>query len=643
MLLFLSYLYAAWVGQGLAIIPGIDITFWPPAGLMLGTLLLTRSASWPWWLMVGVAGEFSANAFWFHNPAHYTMIYALGNVGEVLLGALLFRKLSERPRRIESFQTSLSFIISAGVAPVVSATVIASVDAFLAMKHSFLEAFGLVWLGDSTGILAIAPLMLVTAQLWKTRHDIDAVRIVEPVLLIAGVVVVLFTAAYTFQHFAYAALPLLVWLAVRTRFAGVTVAITVLSIAASYISSHRLGLFADPDTVKLRIVFVQSFLGISALVSLLVAALAQQYAETLASLQEANRNLERNVEQRTMRMRESEQRLQLALDAAGSGTWSLDLDTQVPVWDTRFQDAHAIKPGDPVTIDTWINAIHPDDQQRVRAQLERLNSPATSDTWESEYRVRHPEVGDRWLLTVGRIIQQQGEKPTGLSGIFLDITFRKTHEQRLRMLMRESSHRKKNLLAVVLAVARNTVADAPDDFLQRFQARIHALAAGYDVLINNAWTGVKLHQLIGLQLAHFEDLIGKRIFLEGPDLKINASAAQPLGMALHELSTNASKYGSLATPEGEIHVRWEMEDTGKPDVPCTFRMSWTESGGPRVVRPRRRGFGTAVTERMIQTSFAADVTLDYRPEGVFWTMACPCDQVLETDDTPKQDMLFPDL
>jgi PAS domain S-box-containing protein len=583
LVLFLcTYLLAAWVGQGLAIIPGIDITFWPPAGLVIATLAVTRLTSWPFWLVAAALGEFAANAAWFGNPFAFTSLYALGNAVSAVAGASLYRWLSPLQHHLNTRRQTLNFVFVAGTAPIISATVIALVDAFLADKHGFTETWALVWLGDTTGILATAPLVFVATQYWASRRELTPGLVLEPVLVISAAVALLVAAAFTWLHLAYATLPLLVWLAMRHRFAGAAVALTFLTVTASLITSQHLGNFADPTLLKQHIVLLQSFLGIAALVSLLVAALAEQYHETLAELKEANRKLELNVNQRTERLQESEQKLQLALEAAEAGMWSIHESSQEATWDSLFADAHGLKPDAANTLESWIAAIHPQDRDRVRAQIDQLRTASTTERWQSEYRVTHPVLGERWILSIGRADNHRHSAGLKrLSGIHLDITFRKTHEERLRLLMRESSHRKKNLLAVVVAVARQTVAHTPDNFLELFQARIQGLAAGYDLLISNAWESVELNQLVRAQLAHFGDLLGTRITAEGPNVRIAETAAQPIGMALHELATNASKYGALSNDRGRIAIAWDIVPPADGGSASVFRLSWSESGGPR--------------------------------------------------------------
>src|SRR5208337_1661953 len=153
-------------------------------------------------------------------------------------------------------------------------------------------------------------------------------------------------------------------------------------------------------------------------------------------------------------------------------------------------------------------------------------------------------------------------RPTNIIVLVTDITERKRYEEQIRLLLHEVNHRAKNMLALVQAVARQTVATRPDDFIARFGERIQALAAAQDLLVRSEWKGVDLGELVHSQLAHFKDLAGTRIALTGPPLLISASAAQTIGMALHELATNAGKYGALTTRDGRVEVEWSLDRAG---------------------------------------------------------------------------------
>ncbi len=211
-----------------------------------------------------------------------------------------------------------------------------------------------------------------------------------------------------------------------------------------------------------------------------------------------------------------------------------------------------------------------------------------------------------------------------------DITERKRAEEKIRLLMREVNHRSKNLLAVVQAVANQTARGrTPQDFALRFGERLLGLAASHDLLVHNAWRGVDLGDLVSSQLSHFRDMIGRQISLDGPKLQITAAAAQSLGMALHELTTNAAKHGALSTRKGRLAISWMIEGAGEA-ARLLFR--WSETDGPPVAPPQQRGFGTRVLIEMTQAALQGKVTLDYRPEGLRWEVSAPLENLLERRD-----------
>ncbi len=235
------------------------------------------------------------------------------------------------------------------------------------------------------------------------------------------------------------------------------------------------------------------------------------------------------------------------------------------------------------------------------------------------------------LLAAAKALDQKFDtliaKATGayFTGIIRDLTERKRHEEQINLLLREVNHRSKNMLSVVHAIARQTAATKPEDFIGRFGERIQALAASHDLLVKNEWKGVDLASLVRSQLAHFEDLIGKRIELQGPPVLLSATAAQTIGLALHELATNAAKYGALSNGSGRVEIAWSLEER-KPGNE-TFVMSWREQGGPPVSVPSSQGFGSTVITRLVMESLNADVKLDFEVTGLWWRLECPSVEV----------------
>lgn len=212
-----------------------------------------------------------------------------------------------------------------------------------------------------------------------------------------------------------------------------------------------------------------------------------------------------------------------------------------------------------------------------------------------------------------------------------DMTERQAAEQLVR---REVNHRAKNILSVVQAMVQQTKASSCEEYVSRLKERIQGLSASYDLLVKNEWHNASLTELVRGQLAHLGDLLDGRIAMRGPDLRIKSAAAQTIGMAIHELATNAGKYGALSTDAGHVDIAWHLEPTDNDGD--RFAMEWSERGGPPVVAPTRRGFGWRVLCQLTKMSLEADVTLEYAPTGVIWRLECSADRVRE-DLTVRQE------
>jgi two-component sensor histidine kinase len=201
-------------------------------------------------------------------------------------------------------------------------------------------------------------------------------------------------------------------------------------------------------------------------------------------------------------------------------------------------------------------------------------------------------------------------------------------EQRLNLLMREMAHRSKNILAVVQAIARQSLTQAGslEEFGQSFSARLQSLAQSHDLLTQVEWTGTRLTDLLRSQLGHYTEG-GSQITIEGPDVNLAPVAVPYLGLALHELSTNAAKHGALSVPEGRVAVRWSLRAT--PDAGERLWLRWTESGGPPVVPPTRRGFGTDVTRKLVARALRGTVTFEFAETGIVWSLDAPTANLIE--------------
>jgi PAS domain S-box-containing protein len=340
-------------------------------------------------------------------------------------------------------------------------------------------------------------------------------------------------------------------------------------------------------------------------------------------------------------LRASEWRLQLALAAAQLGSWQHDPVRHVLSGDARARELFDI-PGEEIPTEEMLARVHPDDVAGVRAGIRESLDPVDPKRSAVEFRLRRRTGEVRWLEILALAhFEGTGDERRAVSivGTVADITTRKEMEderkaraEKEHLLMREMNHRAKNMLSVVDAIAHQTATRSPEDFVKRFSERIQALSANQDLLLRTEWKGVDVKGLVHAQLAHFADLIGARISAEGPTLRLKATSAQAVGLALHELATNAGKYGALSTETGRVDVCW---GTGGG----VFTMSWTESGGPPVSPPERRGFGTILMGVMAERSVGGEVDLDYAPEGLRWRLTCPAANAVAPDTGEREQVL----
>jgi PAS domain S-box-containing protein len=236
-------------------------------------------------------------------------------------------------------------------------------------------------------------------------------------------------------------------------------------------------------------------------------------------------------------------------------------------------------------------------------------------------------------LTISPVRGRDG-RVIGASKIARDISDRIRSEEAQRTLSRELNHRSKNLLAVVQSIIRYTVTHSPQqDFIRRINERLQALSANQDLLIESAWRGVPIAALVRSQLVHVAGLSLERVSSDGQDLALQPAAAQAIGIALHELATNAVKFGALSTARGRVSVRWGVQPiNGERELV----ISWRESGGPVVAAPEYAGFGATIIERITGQSVGGRVETSYAPTGLTWQLRAPAATMLEPQHASSQ-------
>ena len=235
--------------------------------------------------------------------------------------------------------------------------------------------------------------------------------------------------------------------------------------------------------------------------------------------------------------------------------------------------------------------------------------------------------GARWHDLHIEPLRNEAGEVVGLTCASVDVTERKEGEAHLRLLLRELTHRSKNLLAVIQAMARQTArhTGSVEGFLTQFGARLQALAASHDLLVRESWYGASISELVRSQLGGYLDGSTVQVLMEGPAIAIKPEAAQNLGLALHELAVNAGKFGALSVPDGRVSITWSRNEHVAGD---SVEFDWREQLGPKVKLRRKKGFGSMVIERNLARALDAKVTLEFDPNGLHCHIVIPASQIL---------------
>jgi PAS domain S-box-containing protein len=265
----------------------------------------------------------------------------------------------------------------------------------------------------------------------------------------------------------------------------------------------------------------------------------------------------------------------------------------------------------------WRKITPPEHLPYDMAGLEQLKQTGICAAFEKEYIRKDSR---RVPVLIGATVLDY--EPLQWISFIIDLSEQKASEEKARQLSNEMAHRTKNLLTVVSAIARQLAqtSGSLEEFTSRFSARLAALGGIHDLLVRDNWRGATVRDLALAQLAHCADLVGRRILLEGGTVSLNATACQYLGMALHELSTNAIKHGALSNDAGTVTIKWSQQP---PENPESFTIDWIEQGGPRVKSPTRQGYGRRVTTQFIAHALNARVSEQFREKGLRWSLVMP--------------------
>lgn len=314
-------------------------------------------------------------------------------------------------------------------------------------------------------------------------------------------------------------------------------------------------------------------------------------------------------------LRASELRLRLAMDAGRMAVWEYDVRTGRILHSSDLNRLLGFVETRDVPYEEFRSRIDPDDLKRLSATaVASLQKSEPHFQAEVRYRLSRGEI--RWLLVSAEFLRRPDGEVDRIIGVALDITDRKRDEEHQQLLLHELNHRVKNTLALVQALAHQSFAGGRDVARREaFEGRLVALAAAHNLLTRESWEPASMIEVIRSAAAAC-DPNTQRLKLDGPDIHVPPKMAVTLALAIHELCTNAVKYGALSNDSGKVAISWSVADS-------RLRLVWTESGGPRVTPPRRRGFGSMMLERALASELVGSVKLDFAASGLCCTINAP--------------------
>jgi PAS domain S-box-containing protein len=332
-------------------------------------------------------------------------------------------------------------------------------------------------------------------------------------------------------------------------------------------------------------------------------------------LERMNAELEQRVSARTAeleastsRLRQSEESRSLALAAGNMGSWDWNRATSECLWDDGQYGIFGVERKHfAVTAENVRALIHPEDWQRLQSSLEQLIKDRKAS--QNEFRVKRPNGDIRWCIGTAAPSVDASGRVTRISGVTVDITDRKIAEERQALLAREVDHRAKNALALVQSIVRLTRASDIAAYTAAVEGRIRALSRAHTILSQSRWQGADMRGIVEEEVEPYRTGDLAKVVTHGPNVSLQPAAAQSLALALHELVTNAAKYGALSSVSGRVELSWEL-------TPGMLELRWTESGGPPTQSPSSPGFGTRIIMASVEGQLGGQAAFDWQAEGL---------------------------
>jgi len=602
-----AYFLAARLSLLLLTKPDGVAVFWPASGVAAGALVaLGPRARLP--VAAGAAVATIVANLMGDRTLLSAFVFALCNAGEALLTGWLIQRYFGLNFALDRLSHVLGLVTAAVVATAISG--IGGTAGFLYFHNStapILSTWQHWFASDALGILTVAPLIIEFASV--ARQPPPRGELVEGILgLTALVCISAFVLLLPQGHWGIvipiaALFPLLLWLAARCRPMFSAGAAFIIAFTLVCMTTFGIGYFGDATlSADQRIMGAQASILAISLCALVLASLFAERRQHEAALFEG------------------QARLQEALTAGGVMAFEWNARTHASNRSDNAAQILGLDPDKAFSAAEFLERVHPDDRADFKARIRTVDPDKPS--YKKIFRFRCPDGREIWLEESSIAEFDSTGRFLRLKGLTLDITERKQSEERQGLLIAELDHRVKNLLARVAVISSYTRqgSNSMDQFVQVLDRRIQSMAAAHSLLSQSRWSGVNLADLVHSQLAPYATTANTTI--GGPDVTLTPTVTQAVAMALHELVTNAVKYGALSSPNGHVAVNWHQL-AGEAN---RVKIEWRESGGPPVVKPVKTGYGTSLIREMIPHELGGAVDLAFVTEGVCCQIDVPLEQ-----------------
>jgi PAS domain S-box-containing protein len=594
-LLALAYWATGFLGLRWSIVPGAGTALWPAAGVAFAGLVIGGLRLWPAIVAGRLLIAYTVDS---PQPVWADFTFSVGTMLGALVPAWLFARYRLFDPALRRMRDVIWLAFGAGAGGAAISASFGTAALWLAGTDAerLPNVWRNWWFGFAVGVVVVAPLIL---SWWYRRAE--GLRARSWLHLAVALATVAFLASLVFlwgespMLRVWHILPAFVWVAIAFQVRGVTIALAIASVAAVWAAIVGSGPMAlDELNVAGQLLLTQEFMAISAVTMLFLAAAVDE-----------RRDLE------------SQARLAAIVSSSADAMISYSRNGRIRSWNSGAEALFGYSEEEALAADYRL-LVPEDAGEGQGASFERAlaGEAVQFDT------IRIGKGGRRIAvaITASRMLARDGSV-LGVAAVMRDVSERKRAETYQRLLVNELNHRVKNTLAIVQAIAHQSFSGGRDagEAKAAFEGRLTALSAAHDVLTRESWESASMLRIVEDALAPYAGEPG-RFRLSGEDLRLPPKTAVSLALAIHELATNAVKYGALSLDGGFVAIEWTAA-AGR------LHFRWREQGGPPVAAPTRRGFGTRLIERSLAAEFDGEVRIEFRPEGVVCTVDAPLPEV----------------